>query len=544
MASYKETEIGLDQERGGKKNGCSRWVNEHVQDRLAEHLKKFDSSPFLFVGSGFSRRYLGLEDWEGLLKKFSAFSTTDYEYYSSSVAGKQEKIAGLLANDFHQVWFTGDEYRDSREEFKGTISGKTTPLKIQISKYLREKFYEFGISEGLDREIESLKQVNIDGVITTNWDCLIEQIFEKEEFVKYIGQKELLFSDPKEINEIYKIHGCCTVPDSLILTDDDYKDFNDRNPYLAAKLLTIFVEHPVVFIGYSLSDENIGSILESITNCLSIENLHKLKDRLIFVQRTKNEELDSFEEGTILINKIPLPITIVKCNDFSNVYKALSRNKRKFSTKLMRKMKTQIYELVKHNDPNNQLHAALELEQDYDNSKVEFVFGVGISKQISLKGYGSITDTELFEGIVKETSWVPEQIVLETLPLLLRANTYLPVFKYIAESGLSKESLVPNLIKKLNMKYEDFLIRYQRANLSELRKGYADLNELLSKVPVQKAAGLIPILGKGKTDVEVLKEYIITNLDFLNAENQSIRTNFKKLIRYYDWLVYRSKITF
>ncbi|MDU4694540.1 MAG: SIR2 family protein [Paenibacillus sp.] len=544
MASYKETEIGLDQERGGKRMVVQDRVNEHVQDRLAEHLKKFDSSPFLFVGSGFSRRYLGLEDWEGLLKRFSAFSTTDYEYYSSSVAGKLEKIAGLLANDFHQVWFTGDEYRESREEFKGTISGKTTPLKIEISKYLREKFYEFGISEGLDKEIESLRQVNIDGVITTNWDCLIEQIFEKEEFVKYIGQKELLFSDPKEINEIYKIHGCCTVPDSLILTDDDYKDFNDRNPYLAAKLLTIFVEHPVVFIGYSLSDENIGSILESITNCLSIENLHKLKDRLIFVQRTKNDELDSFEEGTILINKIPLPITIVKCNDFSNVYKALSRNKRKFSAKLMRKMKTQIYELVKHNDPNNQLHAAIELEQDYDNSKVEFVFGVGISKQISLKGYGSITDNELFEGIVKETSWVPEQIVLETLPLLLRANTYLPVFKYIAESGLSKESLVPNLIKKLSMKYEDFLIRYQRDNLLELRKGYADLNELLSKVPVPKAVGLIPILGKAGTDAEILKEFILTNLNLLNAENQSIRTNFKKLIRYYDWLVYRSKITF
>ncbi|CAN7767864.1 SIR2 family protein [Paenibacillus sp. LjRoot153] len=530
--------------KGGDRMKVQDRISEHVQERLAEHLKKFDSSPFLFIGSGFSRRYLGLEDWEGLLKKFADFSPAGYEYYSSFVGGKLEKIAGLLANDFHQIWFTGEEYKASREEFKGRISGKTTPLKIEITKYLRDKTYEYGNSADLDKEIDSLKKVNIDGIITTNWDGLIEQIFEKEEFVKYIGQKELLFSDPKEINEIYKIHGCCTVPDSLVLTDEDYKDFNDRNPYLAAKLLTIFVEHPVVFIGYSLSDENIGSILESITNCLSLENLHKLKDRLIFVQRTKGNESDSFEEGTILINKIPLPITIVKCNDYSNVYEAMSRNKRKFSAKLMRKMKTQIYELVKHNDPNNQLHAALELEKEFDTSKVEFVFGVGISKHISLKGYGSITDNELFEGIVKENAWVPEQIVLETLPLLLRGNTYLPVFKYISESELPQESLTPNLHKKLNMKYDDFLNRYQKANLKELRKAYNDLEDLLTKVPLQKAVGLIPVLGKNKIDTESLKQFLGSHLHLLNDENQILKTNFRKLIRYYDWLTYRPKIAF
>ncbi|MDT1838087.1 SIR2 family protein, partial [Acinetobacter baumannii] len=81
-------------------------------------------------------------------------------------------------------------------------------------------------------------------------------------------QKELLFSNPQQIAEIYKIHGCASKPESLVLTNEDYIDFNARNPYLAAKLITLFVEHPIIFIGYRLSDPNIQGILRAIASCI------------------------------------------------------------------------------------------------------------------------------------------------------------------------------------------------------------------------------------------------------------------------------------
>jgi len=40
-----------------------------LQDDLHNHLEQFHTAPFLFVGSGLSRRYLGLEDWDGLLRR-------------------------------------------------------------------------------------------------------------------------------------------------------------------------------------------------------------------------------------------------------------------------------------------------------------------------------------------------------------------------------------------------------------------------------------------------------------------------------------------
>ncbi|PSD09473.1 hypothetical protein C7E19_24555, partial [Stenotrophomonas maltophilia] len=128
----------------------------------------------------------------------------------------------------------------------------------------------------------------------------------------YVGQGDLLFANPQEVGEIYKIHGGCSDPESLVLTSDDYALFASRNPYLAAKLITVFVEHPVVFIGYSLSDPNIQSILRSISSCIGSKNVSKLRKNLIFLQRPEGEEGDSISESYYALDAEQIPIVLVK----------------------------------------------------------------------------------------------------------------------------------------------------------------------------------------------------------------------------------------
>lgn len=125
-----------------------------------------------------------------------------------------------------------------------------------------------------------LKKAIIDGIITTNWDTLTEMIFP--DYTTFTGQDELIFSELYSIGEIYKIHGSVSNPESVILTSEDYDNFNDRYSYLAAKLLTVFVEHPIIFIGYSIEDKNIQDILRSVLKCLTPEKVDLIKDRLIF----------------------------------------------------------------------------------------------------------------------------------------------------------------------------------------------------------------------------------------------------------------------
>jgi len=56
-------------------------------DEFSAHLTQFNSAPVLFVGSGLSRRYLGLPDWNGLLAHLAVYAPKELDYYLSSAGG-------------------------------------------------------------------------------------------------------------------------------------------------------------------------------------------------------------------------------------------------------------------------------------------------------------------------------------------------------------------------------------------------------------------------------------------------------------------------
>ena len=63
----------------------------------------------------------------------------------------------------------------------------------------------------LQEEIELLKMIHPHSVITTNYDQFLEKVFPDYEVV--VGQK-ILRSNNASIGEIFKIHGCSSLPKS------------------------------------------------------------------------------------------------------------------------------------------------------------------------------------------------------------------------------------------------------------------------------------------------------------------------------------------
>lgn len=145
------------------------------QDLFKQHIAKFSTVPFLFIGSGFSRRYLNLPAWEDLLKEMviRLELPKPYDYYRANAANDLPTIASLMGEDFNEKWWNDDLYRDSRAEFAKDALSRLSPLKYEICKRLKENS-QIIQSEILEHELRLLKKVNIDGIITTNWDRLIE----------------------------------------------------------------------------------------------------------------------------------------------------------------------------------------------------------------------------------------------------------------------------------------------------------------------------------------------------------------------------------
>ena len=511
-----------------------------IKEKLIRIFESRTAGPFLFVGSGFSRRYLGLEDWRGLLEKFCR-ADKPFEYYLAKADGDFPTVAKLLAEDFNEYWWENDEFSLNRERYKSKIRNSTSALRIEICNYLSNLDQSVAKLSDYSNEVELLSTLNVDGIITTNWDMFIEQLFP--EYKTYIGQEELLFSNPQEIAEIYKIHGCSTLPESLVLTDDDYERFNEKNTYLAAKLITLFVEHPIVFIGYSISDQNISSLLKAISACIGKENIEQLRKNLIFVQRLSDNEDPNVSDTYITIDGVQIPLVLVKTNNFSEVYEAIDATKRKIPARVLRYCKEQLYELVQSSNPEKKI-CVVDIDEIEKKEDIEFLVGVGVASQEqsgpSEIGYASIAIPDLIEDLLYENkNFEHEQILSRVLPRSIKNTPYVPVYMYLNKQGIKNNqeygSSGYNLDKVVKKSLKDYRVKmYSKPYFRSYR--HMTMQEIIDSCTPENAAAYIPFLSKDKIDLDLLKKFLIENQGKIDYKVSSYASSFRKLAAIYDRL--------
>lgn len=519
---------------------------ENIKNEILKKLQKVESAPFLFVGSGLSRRYLNSENWEDLLRKFSEETTGNefqYELYKNEITeekeyGKLPQVAKLLEKDFIKAFLTQEKYETIRENNKEMIQKGVSPFKIALGEYFKEKKFDKN-----NNEIKLLKKIaakNIAGVITTNYDQFLEEIFQG--FKTYIGQEELIFSSIYEIGEIYKIHGCCSRPESIVITEADYESFIKKSDYLTAKLLTIFLEHPIIFIGYSITDMNVRNILKSISNCLSQDKLEILKERLIFIERCKEgkEEVSTnlltFDNG----NKIEM--TKIMLNDYNVLYEVLLGNKTKYNPKILRNLKQDIYELVRTGNPTEKIKV-VGLEKIDKYEELDVVLGVGVLAEYGKTGYSAIKAEDLYKDIIFDNKEYDNKCIVEqTLPELLKKNAGgLPIFKYMK----NYEGQLPDILSnEKNRKFNNILNNTLKEQKSKKRKMIEEkkINWILEQNAENhyRIINLILFLEEAEINIVELENY----LKKLLGENPKIleehkyKTQIKRVIRIYDYLKY------
>lgn len=285
---------------------------------IEEFIANYKNHPVMFIGTGLSLRYLtNSYSWENLLKKIALEFNPNEEYYldikAKYMKGQYcayEKVATDLEKDFNDYL---QKNRNGKFEYINDLFYENMKKGINISRfklYISDLLSNAEIKDCVSAEIVELKKArkNIGSIITTNYDKMIEDIFS---FNPLIGN-DILLSNP--YGSVYKIHGCVSSPDKIIITEDDYNKFDERYELIRAQLLSLFIHNPIIFIGYNIGDKNIKDILRTIFSYVDYnsEESKKIRDNFLLIEyeegldNTEVVEHDIDIEGfpTIRINKL------------------------------------------------------------------------------------------------------------------------------------------------------------------------------------------------------------------------------------------------
>ncbi|EHJ9980395.1 SIR2 family protein [Vibrio parahaemolyticus] len=515
---------------------------------LENHFKQFDASPILFVGSGVSRRYLSINCWEGLLKQFAEKIGENHVRLRSKSGGDFTVYAQLLAEAYAERWWDTEEGKKLVEQVPDLFVDEQSPLKVSISQLLQNAHENLPEDKELLEEISLLSKANIDGVITTNWDTFLEAQFPK--FTPFIGQDGLITGRSHGIAEIYKIHGCCTQPNSLILTQSDYEMYRKKNPYLSSKLLTMFIERPVIFLGYSLTDVHIAEILEDIVSCFPNASLDFLKNKLLFVEW--KPELESATISDSVIHK-KIPVKYVQAPSYKEIFEVLCETKKRIPAHLFRTIKDELYELVLTDDPKGKLYVRDSESLEDEHTNTEFVVGYGAismvqkSESMASKGLVGLERLDLIREVVFENGqydWA--QVANQVLPKHCKGSTRIPIFHFMNKAGLinDKGQLAQGieLTEGVSSRFDIQAVNFQSqggdknrsTNIPEIKVG---VNELYYATDFGLFLRMLPYVDFGliKRDLEDLLKILKKHIDGALALS-STSSNFCKAVCIYDFV--------
>lgn len=145
-----------------------------------------------------------------------------------------------------------------------------------VQDYIAEKYR--GLEPSSAQEL--VAAFRWQGIATTNYDCLVERIYQKVErsaqhVVPMIHDDDRVADKLRSSDDVrlLKLHGCIMRTHDedlpLILTVDQYNAFRTKRQRLFGMLREWGSEHSIVFVGYGLRDADLRHLLSDMAEELS-----------------------------------------------------------------------------------------------------------------------------------------------------------------------------------------------------------------------------------------------------------------------------------
>lgn len=248
---------------------------------------------------------------------------------------------------------------------------------------------------------------------------MIEDIFS---FNPLIGN-DILLSNP--YGSVYKIHGCVSSPDKIIITEDDYNKFDERYELIRAQLLSLFIHNPIIFIGYNIGDKNIKDILRTIFSYVDYnsEESKKIRDNFLLIEYEEGLDNTEVVEHDIDIEGFPtIRINKLKTDNFVALYQAVANLVLPVSAMDIRKVQSVVREIYSGGN------IKVSITEDLDNLKnSDKVLVVGSKNTIKYE-FQTISEMMVnYFQIIEESN---AQLLKLINKQKIQSSQYFPIFAF------------------------------------------------------------------------------------------------------------------
>lgn len=492
---------------------------------IQEFVSHYKNHPVLFIGTGFSLRYLeNSYSWDGLLAKISFELTDNAEFYYDLKADSMERgeySYDLLATKLEEA-FNTRLAADRNGKFKliNDIFYENMKNGLKLSRfkiYITELLSKPNIKEDKKQEVDTLIKArkNIGSVITTNYDVLCENIFE---FSPLIGN-DILMSNP--YGSVYKIHGCTSASENLIITREDYTNFNNKYELIRAQLLSIFIHNPIIFIGYSISDTNIKHLLKTIFSYVNLNTglAKKIRDNFLLVEYAPNDMSTEISEHDIDIEGMAtIRINKIKTDNYSAVYDALAKLVLPVSAMDIRKVQ-KVWNTIKSGG-----EIRVNITENLDELRNEdMVIAVGSEKTVK---YEFQTKSEMIQNYFKIIDEANSQLIALLNKQTITNKEHFPIYAF---SSICPDLENVDVYKKRQL---DKIVSQIPRMKAVCRSDYTSILDVIDNTPEYKVINTIMCcVLDDNIKLSELRVFLISN-------SNNVDTHYRRLLCLYDYLRY------
>lgn len=454
-----------------------------------ESLDKNNQYPIIFIGSGITQRYFeNAPTWGKLLQQLWSEIRMEKAYFArykeleKTFNGDDFEVLTTLADELETAFdeqFYNDEIKLENLTPEVAHYQKISPFKTRIANI----FKDLKIRETSRKEIKIFTSMLAKArmIVTTNYDEFIEK--ELNNSIKIRVGNQGLFEHAGDLNELYKIHGSLKKPNSIMITSDDYETMKRTSAIVNAKILSLLTEAPILFIGYSLTDQNIQSLLTDLAENMPFP----------IAEAAKRIGVVKYEPGKTEVSEIlartsyGVHYTEITTDNFEQIYRSVTKIDQGYSpleiSKYQNAIKQIIYEKGKTGELKQVLTSLIDLDrlpQEMKNQNVVVAFGnekhlYKIPEYADYVKSYFLTDNDM-----------PQEIALKFI-MSMSPLSPLPIAKYLKHIGELKLS--------------------DREKFEKRIEKFASLQDIQSKVNVPKA-----------TEMQ-LREYDMSAIDILNHKD-------------------------